>query len=189
MNPVLVVVETRHGHCAKIAERVVDRIRAEGLEVYLEQSPGAHPIAVSRFGAAVVIAAVYDRRYPRSIEELVRSHAYALSSCPSAFISVSLGAAAKRKSAKAGIARLTRSFLERTGWRRCHVVMTGGCIAYPLYAPWLRRTMRMAAWLMGLPTDTTKSHDLTTWSAIDDAADEVLADLATLRLQTPMRVA
>lgn len=189
MNPLLIVVETRFGQCAKIADHVADRIRSRGHEIYLEQSPGAHPIPIEEYAAVIVIAAIYNRRHPEAIEAFVRAHARALSSHPSAFLSVSIGAAARSAWVRAGVARVARELLARTGWTRPHLLMTGGCIAYPLYSPGMRRTMRLAAWLFGLPTDTSQSHELTNWDAVDETVDEVLSDLEVIAHRTPLRVA
>lgn len=184
MNPVLIVVETQFGQCGKIADHVALRVRSRGHEIYLEQSPGAHPVPLYEYSAVIVIAAVYNGRHPDSIEQFVRSHASALSACPTAFLSVSIGTASRSAWVRAGAARVARQLLETTGWERPHVLLTGGCIAYPLYTPSVRRWMRVAAWLFGLPTDTSKSHELTSWSSVDDTVDEVLADLETIAQRT-----
>jgi len=189
MNPVLIVVETRYGHCGKIADHIVDRVRSKGLEIYLEQSPGAHPVPVSEFSAVIVVAAVYNRELPHSIRRFVREHAYALSSCPSAFVCVSLGAASTRMSARRSIGQLMELFLEETGWRRRHLLMTGGAIAYPLYTPSMRRWVKLAAWVFGLPTDTSRTHDLTNWRSVDDLVDDIVSDVEIVRHRTPLRVA
>jgi menaquinone-dependent protoporphyrinogen IX oxidase len=180
-GPILVVFETRYGTCAKIAGHIEKRLRARGHVVDLESTPGARPLSLDEYSAVIVIAAVYNQHHPESIERFVRQHTQSLSWRPTAFISVSLGAAARLRFIRKSIRRIAERFFEATGWRPSRVLYTGGTLDYPVYSPAMLRWTRTAAFVFGLPTDTTRRHELTRWDDIDAVVDAVLDEVDLTR--------
>ena len=179
--PVLVVYDTRYGTCAKIATHVEARLRRLGYDFDVEQTPGGRPLSLDEYSAIIVIAAVYNQRHPESIEHFVRAHHRALAYHPTAFISVSLGAAAKLRFVRAGVHRVAERLFHENGWHPKRVLFTGGSLDYPIYSPTMRRWMRTAAFVFGLPTDTSHRHELTKWDDVDNIVDDVLDDIDVTR--------
>jgi menaquinone-dependent protoporphyrinogen IX oxidase len=178
-GPVLVVFETRYGTCAKIAGHIEKRLRMRGHVVDVESTPGARPLSLEEYSAVIVIAAVYNQRHPEAIERFVRQHTHSLSWRPTAFISVSLGAAARLRFIRTSIRRIAERFFETTGWRPSRVLYAGGTLDYPVYSSPMLRWTRTAAFVFGLPTDTTRRHELTSWDDIDELVDAVLDEVDT----------
>lgn len=176
-RPILVVFDTRHGHCAVIARRIEERIRARGHDAGVEHAPGGQPLSLDDYAAAIILAPVYNRRHLESIERFVLAHVPGLRTVPTAFISVSLGAAARLRFVRKGIAKIAERLFASARWRPDHVLYAGGRIDYPVYSPAMQRWMRTAAFVFGLPRDTTRRHELTRWEDIDDVVDAVLGDV------------
>jgi menaquinone-dependent protoporphyrinogen oxidase len=172
---ILVVYETRFGTCMKIAASVEAQIRARGYEFDVEPGPGARPVPVEEYAAVIVIAPIYNRRHPESIERFVRQYAPDLAKRPTAFISVSLGAASRLALARAGARSVTKGMLDRSKWQPSCVLYTGGSLDYPIYTTPIRRWMRVAAFFFGLPTDVTRRHELTRWDDVVKVVDDVIA--------------
>lgn len=189
MNPILIVAESRYGHCAKIADFIAEHVRSRGGQSHVEQATTASSIAVSAFAGVVVIAPIYHESHPASIADFVRAHAYALSIAPSVFISVSMGSVAKTPRARRNAAVIAEGFLESTGWREPHLLMAGGCIAYPDYTAGVRRVVQLTAWRYGLPTDTSRRHELTDWDAVAATVDTLLSSIEVVAHRSPLRVA
>lgn len=177
MDPILVVFDTHHGQSARIARRIEERIRARGLAVDLEQTPGHRPLSIEDTSAVIVVAPVYNRRHTDSIEWFVSHHARDLSMRPTTFISVSIGAASRLRVVKRGIRRIATQLFHKSGWHPSRDVYVGGSLDYPIYEPAICRWMQAAAFLFGLPTDTSRRHELTSWSEVDEATDALLLEL------------
>jgi menaquinone-dependent protoporphyrinogen oxidase len=175
--PILVVFETRYGTCGKIAGHIEKRLRARGHLVDVEPTPGAHPLSLDEYAAVIVVAAVYNQHHPVGIEHFVRQHSHGLSRRPTAFISVSLGAAARLRFVRTSIRRVAERLFETSGWRPSRVLYTGGSLDYPVYTPAMLRWTRTAAFVFGLPTDTTRRHELTRWDDVDDLVDAVVDEV------------
>lgn len=178
MRPILIVFDTRHGQSTRIAERLERRIRELGHEIDVEQNPGARPLLLHELSAVVVVAPIYNRRHTESIERFVLQYGRSLSSKPTAFVSVSMGAASKLRIVRHGVRRIAHRLFDRSGWRPSHEVYVGGSIDYPVYDPTVVRWMRTAAFLFGLPTDTSRRHELTNWDEVVEAADAIVAAAA-----------
>jgi menaquinone-dependent protoporphyrinogen oxidase len=104
-----------------------------------------------------------------------REHTVALSSGPSAFVSVSLSAAGNDPGDRAGLTRCDEEFFARTGWRPRHVHHAAGALAYTHYNLLLRWYMKRIARQRGVTADTSSDCEFTDFAALRQFADEFLA--------------
>ena len=175
MRHLLVVFESRYGQARKIAERIGELARSRGLSASVLRASEIGAAELRGADAAIVVAPVYDRTYPEEIRKLVLAHGMLLAARRTGFFSVSLGAAARFGLVRKGIEKLTRDFFAEVAWHPDVTVSLGGALAYPSYERGMRFAMKGAAAIFGLPTDTSRTHELTDWDALERATLDVLA--------------
>jgi menaquinone-dependent protoporphyrinogen oxidase len=173
----LVVYASTHGHTARIAARIADAMRAEGLEVDLRDAIGADAAKPSRYDLVVVGASLHKEHHQKAIAEWVGARREALAQQPSAFFSVSLSAAEDSDESRAATQRCIDEFCTQTGWTPTRTEPIAGCLQYREYDLFTRQLMRLLMKRMGHPTDASHDYDYTDWDAVDRFGRE-LAHLA-----------
>jgi menaquinone-dependent protoporphyrinogen oxidase len=166
MAHVLIVYGTTEGQTAKIAQHIADVGRRRGHRVDLAPAAelGEHPPLAH--DAAIVGASLHEGHYQRSIDRFCRNHAAWLRGLPSAFFSVSLGAASRDPDEPRAVEALMKSFLERSGWAPLRTASFAGALRYMQYS-WLKRAlMRSIARHEGGATDTSQDHEYTDWDQV-----------------------
>ena len=180
MANVIVVFESKYGQTEKIAEHVADLARRRGHDVLVTPASRAETADLSRYDAIVVAGPVYLGRHHPAIEAFVRSRADVLSQKPSAFLSVSGSAAAQNEEGRANALRIARLLVDQAGARVAVLATVGGAMAYPKYGFFLRWFMKRIARREGGPTDTSRTHEMTDWAALDRTMGRFFGDLRTV---------
>ena len=172
----LIVYGSTQGQTHKIADFVADRWRSQGHDVAVFDA--AETIAVVdplRYDATLVAASLHAAGYQQSVARFAKEHGAALSSGPSAFVSVSLSAAGNDPSDRAGLARCDEEFFAKTGWRPPRVHHAAGAFAYTRYNLLVRWYMKRIARQRGVSTDTSRDCEFTDYAALGQFADEFTA--------------
>ena len=175
----LIVFGSTHGHTAKIAARMADAIREQGLRVDVldvEHARGADP---DRYDVTVVGASLHKVKHQKEVAEWVVAHRAALESHPSVFFSVSLSAAEDTPESRAATQVAIEEFCTQTGWRPTCTERIAGCLQYREYDPFTRQLMRLLMRKMGHPTDASQDYDYTDWEGVDVIGREI-AELASV---------
>jgi menaquinone-dependent protoporphyrinogen oxidase len=168
---------TSEGQTKRIAERIVDRLRAAGLVSSTVDlaGPDAGRIDWHHVRAAVVGASLHAGRHQRAAVRFVRDHAEDLNDHPSVFFSVSLSAASEHEGEVRAARRIAQAFPAAHGWRPGEVATIAGRLAYTQYGFLKRSVMKWIARKEGAPTDTSRDYELTNWSKVDRLADDIAA--------------
>jgi menaquinone-dependent protoporphyrinogen oxidase len=176
----LVVYASTHGHTAKIAARLAQAMRAQGLEVDVRDVAGAADAKPGRYGVVVVGASLHKERHQKEIVRWVTERRQALGQVPSVFFSVSLSAAEDTDEARDATQRCIDGFRDETGWTPTRTEAVAGCLEYREYDVFTRQLMRLLMRRMGHPTDASHDYDYTDWDAVDQLGREIaaLADTA-----------
>ncbi len=169
MASICVVYESRHGYTARLADYVAAMAGRRGHDVKVVHASLAIGMDLSAHDAIVVLGPVYFGRHRPSIEAFLKRRADVLSDRPSAFLSVCGAAASPLLEARARAERLARDTVAASGARPRLVATVGGAIAYPRYPFYVRWMTKLAARRDGGPTDTSRTHELTDWDALDHA--------------------
>lgn len=169
MNPILVVFESRFGHCATVAEHVAERIRDRALLATVLHVGVANGADVTRYSGIVVVAPVYFGGYPQPITRFLRRRQVALAAHPFAFVSVGNGATSVSPWTQQTSERRLHRLVTETGVTPDFSTTIAGAISYPRYGAFLRLAMKLHAFITGAPTDTARTHELTDWAALDHA--------------------
>lgn len=180
--PLLVLFESRHGQSEKIAAHITVLAARHGIDARARNIDYATPPGDDR--AIIVVAPVYFGRHSRRLRRYLRHWADCLASVPTAFVSVSNSAAAPGAAERAEARAVARRFVSEVSLHAAPVVIAGGALAYPRYPFFLRWVMRRIAAKAGAPVDTSRSHELTDWSALDDALASFLEQFARPKQRT-----
>jgi menaquinone-dependent protoporphyrinogen oxidase len=171
----LVVYASTHGHTAKIAARIADSMRAEGLEADLRDVARAVDAEPGRYDVVVVGASLHQEHHQKAIVDWVRAWRESLQQQPSAFFSVSLTAAEDSDESRAATQRCIDEFCEKTGWTPARSEPIAGCLQYREYDVFTRQLMRLLMKRMGHPTDASHDYDYTDWDSVDRFGREIAA--------------
>jgi menaquinone-dependent protoporphyrinogen oxidase len=175
----LVVYASTHGHTEKIATRLADSMRAEGLEVDLRSVASAADVAPGRYDLVVAAASLHKEHHQKEMAAWVSDRSEALAAQPSAFVSVSLSAADDSEESQAGAQRCIDDFCAGTGWTPTRTDRVAGALQYREYDVFTRAIMRLLMKRMGHPTDASHDYDYTDWDGVDRLGRELAALVAT----------
>ncbi len=183
MTTVLVVYASQHGHTAKIAERIADRLRDGGATVDVCAAGDFEASRPSKYDTVTVGASVHAGHHQREIVEWAAHHASALTAMPSALFSVSLSAAEDDDEAHEVTRNYIDDLLGDSGWKPGLRVAFAGALQYREYDFATRMLMRLLMAKGHHPTDASRDYDYTDWDAVDGFARDV-AELAAAPIAT-----
>ena len=169
----LVVYASTHGHTAKIAARLADAMRAQGLDVDLRDVAHAADAAPGRYDLVVVGGSLHKEHHQKELAAWVTARSDELAGVPSMFFSVSLSAADDGDEARAASQRCIDDFCAQTGWTPTRTERVAGALQYREYDPFTRQLMRLLMKHMGRPTDASRDYDYTDWDAVDRLGREI----------------
>jgi menaquinone-dependent protoporphyrinogen oxidase len=182
---ILVVYASTHGHTGRIARRVADVLRREGLDTVVADVRAAPPATLEPFDAVIAGASVHRGKHQPELVAWAREHAAQLSDRPSAFFSVSLTAADDTGDARRVTRELIDELLDDTGWTPTVSAAFAGAFQYREYDIFTRTLMRLIARQHGVTTDTSKDVDLTDWDAVERFAASFAAFTRTAAVTVP----
>jgi menaquinone-dependent protoporphyrinogen oxidase len=177
MCDVPVFFATSEGQTRRIAEVLAGTLRGLGLssDAIDVSSPGARTLDWGATRAAIVAASIHMGKHQQAAEAFVRAHLAGLATRPTVFISVSLAICSKNPEEVAKARAIAQAFPDRLGWRPTRVACVAGRLAYRQYGFITRWMMRRIAAAEGGPTDTSRNHEMTDWTAVKTLAADVAA--------------
>jgi menaquinone-dependent protoporphyrinogen oxidase len=104
--------------------------------------------------------------------EFVSSHCEALTSMPSALVSVSLSAASRDRSDLEGLAKCLAQLERATGWHPNLIHHAAGAFRFNRYGLLRRWAMKYIAWRKGQPTGAHEDYELTDWARLAAFIDD-----------------
>jgi menaquinone-dependent protoporphyrinogen oxidase len=170
---------TREGHTRKIAEYLASDLCERGVDSVAVNidSPEARTIDWAGIRGAVVGASIHIGKHEKEATAFVRAHRAQLNERPSAFYSVSLSAGSSNPAEVMAAEAIAQAFIQDTGWYADHVVCLAGCLAYTKYGFLKRMMLRQIAKKEGASTDTSRDHEYTDWSKVNELADHIVAQV------------
>lgn len=179
---ILILYGTSYGQTAKIARRIANTFTEWG-EAVTRVSAGElrAPIDLRAYDGVIVGASVIRGRHQRAVQAFARQNASVLNNMPTAFFSVSGSAASPDERGRAEARHCVEKFLQQTRWRPAITEMIGGAIAYTKYGVILRWIMKQIAKRSGAPTDTSRDHELTDWTQVENFSARFEARLSRSR--------
>jgi menaquinone-dependent protoporphyrinogen oxidase len=169
------------GQSAKIAARAADDARKAGADAEVVEARRIRRRRPPSCDAVIVVASVHRGRHGRAAERFVRAHREWLSGRRTAFLSVSISAASRRRQAQREARAMLGAFLAATGWTPDLAFPVAGALTYSKYGFFSRRLMRKRAAVEGEPTDTSRDYEFTDWPELDRQMARFLQQVAELR--------
>lgn len=172
MTQILVAYGTIDGHTGAISERIADVLRSRGHDVTTANVEDTDTVPEG-CGAVILAGPIHVNKHDAKVVDFAARNLTALSSLPSAFLSVSLGVLGDVPEAQKHV----REFSVASGWHPGTVWLAAGALLYTRYNFVKRQLMRtIAASKPGiLSTDTGRDHDYTDWDEVERFA-EAFAD-------------
>jgi len=171
MARILVLYGTTDGHTTRIARSIGDTLRTHGAEVDVVRAhrPGPDP---NHYNGIIVAASVHAGGYQRHVRTWVRTHAGALASKPTAFVSVCLGVLQSDPAVQREVQAIANRFLLSTEWRPTMTKIVAGALLYRQYN-WLKRwVMKRIVAKAGGDLDTSRDYEYTDWNDLRAFAEE-----------------
>jgi menaquinone-dependent protoporphyrinogen oxidase len=182
MKPVGVLYSTRAGQTQKIAQHVVSKLRALGLESELRiVTKRAAAIDLGRYSGVILAASVHAGKHEHEMVRFVGTHLSQLSAMRTAFLSVSLSQAGaeragespeRRRQFVADVEKMVSTFITETSWHPQVVMPVAGALLYRGYNPLVRWIMKIIARKAGGHTDASRNYEYTDWAALERFVEE-----------------
>lgn len=166
MPGVLLLYASTHGHTQKIAARIADVLRGQGVEVELRDGKNRADTDPARVDGVIVAGSLHGGHHQREIVDWVKHHRSALEGRPSAFLSVSLTAAEDTNEAHGATQKCIDDFVKDTGWTPGQSLAVAGALQYREYDVFTRVLIRLMMRRGGHPTDASHDYDYTDWEAL-----------------------
>lgn len=164
MSRILVLYGTTDGHTAKIARVLGRTLESAGCSVDVVDARSSRPGPTPDLYSAVIVAAsVHEGRYQRAVTQWVYTHAEALNTRPTAFLSVCLGILENNPHTHADLDRILHRFLFQTGWHAPLRKFVAGATPFTRYG-FLKRWIMKGIVKRALGSvDTTRDTEYTDW--------------------------
>lgn len=160
----MVVYASRYGQTEKIAQRIADVAKREGMACEIAEVANAS--TPDDFSDVVIAGSVYFGSYARSLSRYVRQNVATLAKRHTAFVTVC------NEVEQAPVAK----FLRSTGWTPDTTAAFAGALRYTRYGWFIRFVASRAARAHGADADTTRDFEYTDWHAVEAFARTFLAE-------------
>jgi menaquinone-dependent protoporphyrinogen oxidase len=169
---VLVVYASTHGHTAKIADRIGERLREHDVSAHVREigTPGAH-LEPGEFDGVIVGASIHLHHHQQTVIDWIAEHRMTLNGCPSAFFSVSLTAADATDEARASTREMIDAVVDQTGWTPTTTAAFAGAFQFREYNLPTRVLMHLIAKRHEDHVDVHQDIDYTDWTAVGRFAE------------------
>lgn len=186
MNRIAVAYSSRYGQTKKIALYLEEKLQEYGLStVLIDTDHEPWPQLPSMLDGVLFGTPVYAGRFRKSLLRWARANRRALASLPTGLFTVSLNAADRRPAARDTDAALIRALVDQVGIVPTYSASLAGSLDYRKYSWLVRRLMRWIAGRAGGDTDTSRDHEYTSWTMVD----EFLQDFLHPRADSPFLTA
>lgn len=176
----LILFASEEGQSEKIAHRVADLLRKQGVDVAVRDA--TKPDAAARlasYDGVVIGSSIHFGHHAKSIRDLVKDNRAILSTRHTAFFSVSRSAGGPGRDGAAAKAYL-EAFSDETGWRPDQSATFAGAIRHSRFG--ILRTLAMAMSLRKFGTPESGDREYTDWNAV-----AIFAEAFAKRVAAPKR--
>ncbi len=184
---ILIAFATSEGQTARIAGALAHRLTELGHDTDIANLGQSTELpGPEQFDAIIVAASVHAGKHQDSASSFVASHKGEFATKPTAFLSVSISAAANTEQGRERAKEQVNTFLDSLGWRPDDVEMLAGAMHYSRFSrPWrwilklsqavFRKPLRQQGW-----PDLTIDREFTDWAALQQFADRFCARFSSL---------
>jgi menaquinone-dependent protoporphyrinogen oxidase len=174
-----IVFSSKYGQTAKVAgylrHKLLD-LKIESELFNLGTEKGRHdPVRLEHFDLVVIGSPVYTGKLAKPVLAWAAANLDMLLNLPTALFTVGLRAADRRPEGRIAEREALNSFVASTRLAPRITTSFSGAVKYRRYG-WLKRAlMKSICKDAGLPTDTSRDHELTDWARVDEFVEGVLS--------------
>jgi len=186
----LIVYASRHGQTEAIAHYLLGELSRQfhsAIAVDAERLP--KNLDVLDYDAVIVGAPVLRGKHLAAAKRFVTNYRAKLDRVATGFYSVSLAMATPSHDGRFRASTYVERFTRATSWKPGLTARFAGALAYRRYGLALRLLIRAIARYRRLSTDTSKDHEFTNWSRVDEFLTDMISvlekDRRADRLDTP----
>jgi menaquinone-dependent protoporphyrinogen oxidase len=173
MSRILLVYASSHGQTRKVADAIADELRRGDHTVDLAPILTAAPPPLRDYDAVVLGSRVQYGKHARPIVGYIRASRAAFADRPTYFFSVSMAASSGAADPDGYLEQLFTA----THWRPREAAAIAGALHYRAYGWLVRWIMKRISAKTGCSTDTSRDHEYTDWSVVQQFAARIVADL------------
>lgn len=171
MKRVVIAYASREGQTEKIARHIAHYLERRDLAVRLiDLGAGETEAGADDCEGTIVLASIHRGRTERSLSSFLMRHGHTLRRCPSAFVSVSLSAAALDPKERIALDEITQSFLHEVGWQPDKLLHAAGAIHERDLGLVERFAIHRLIEHKHLAVERSGDTEFTNWSEIDEFA-------------------
>jgi menaquinone-dependent protoporphyrinogen oxidase len=168
---ILVVYGSTEGQTRKIARFMKDVLTNAGNDVTIADASDEPP-ALKDYDAILIGASIHIHKYQSAVRHYITRHVPELNKMPGAFFSVCLAVASDLDEEHREAQKITKDFLEQTGWKPLMTTQIAGALKYTQYDFFKRLIMKMIAKKEGRSTDTSQDYEYTDWDEVKKFVNE-----------------
>ena len=177
----LIVYGTTEGQTRKISRFMEDVLLGAGHSATIADAADDPPDPKD-YDGILIGASIHIHKYQSAVAHYITHNTNTLNKMPGAFFSVCLAVASDIEEEHREAEKITRDFLEHTGWRPFMSTQIAGALKYTEYDFFKRLVMKMISKREGRTTDTSKDYEYTDWNAVKkfvlEFADKAVATVA-----------
>ncbi|MDY6981236.1 MAG: menaquinone-dependent protoporphyrinogen IX dehydrogenase [Pseudomonadota bacterium] len=169
----LIVYGSQEGQTQKIAGHIAKNLQDKGQQVTslaLDQLPS--DLSFDNYDAVIVGGSIHVGKYPKPLKKFVTTHRDRLNTIPSAFFTVCLAIHSQRVELQVAARKYGNDFLDQTGWKPALTATFAGAVRYTRYNFITRFIMKKISQKEGGSIDTSRDHEYTDWTRVEQFADE-----------------
>jgi menaquinone-dependent protoporphyrinogen oxidase len=170
----LIVYGTTEGQTRKIARFMEKQLLDAGHQVEISDTTDEPP-APNNYDAILIGGSVHMHKYQTALTHYIKSHVEVLNKKHGGFFSVSLAIASDLEEEHREVEKITKDFLEQTGWKPVMITQMAGALKYTEYDFMKRMIMKMISKKEGRTTDTSKDYEYTDWNAVKKFVNEFVS--------------
>jgi menaquinone-dependent protoporphyrinogen oxidase len=177
MKPIGILYATREGQTERIAQHIADALDVRGFTADVRNVRYDAPaIKLGDYTAVILAASVHCGKHEREMIRFIKDHLVELQHMPAAFLSVTLSQAGvelpsatneQHALSAADVQQVLAKFHAATAWHPKYLMSVAGALRYSKYNFLIRFVMKRIARQSGGPTDTSRDHEYTNWTALD----------------------
>ena len=176
MVSILVCYGTGEGQTAKVADRIADRLTANGHETTTVNVKEISPdLDIDDFDAILVGASIHMGKQQKAVRKFGKANRDVLVTKPTGFFQVSGASGEETDEGAAEAVGYVDEFIKTTNWRPDRIVLFGGALRFSEYGYLMRVLMKRIASKEHPEVDTSGNVEFTDWESVEAFADDFAA--------------
>lgn len=179
MKRIVIAFASREGQAERIARHVALGVERRRMAARLiDVSAGETEAGADDCEGAILIASIHRARFEPRLASFLMRHGATLRACPSAFLTVSLAAAAVDPKERLALDEIAQGFVHEAGWHPDLMLHAAGAIHERQLSLTERYAVHSVVAEKHLALDSSGDTEFTDWQEIDKFIEDFAARVA-----------